>query len=161
RYEQMFGGFADAHFTVTHAMAAILKEQYDFKAPVSVLHDRPPHQFKPLTLEERKEFLQNCPATADYSESILSVRTRLLISSTSWTPDEDIQILLEALVVYDREASLSTFLPSSGPKQGLPDIIAVLTGKGPLKAAYEAVIATMDFQSVRVKTVWLEQDDYP
>lgn len=80
-------------------------------------------------------------------------RPAMLISSTSWTPDEDFGILLDALVQLDKAACRS---PSD-----FPDFLVVVTGKGPQRAAYEARIAKLAMKRVAVRTLWLAAADYP
>ena len=61
-------------------------------------------------------------------------RPALLVSSTSWTPDEDFSILLEALCMY--EARARDVNTQGVGKSRLPKMLVILTGKGPLKAKY-------------------------
>lgn len=84
-------------------------------------------------------------------------RTALLVSSTSWTADEDFGLLIEALEIYNRVAS------AKGDDNDLPRILVMITGKGPLKDMYMGKIQrlqhTWDF--VRCISTWLETLDYP
>lgn len=86
---------------------------------------------------------------------LLPTRPALLISSTSWTADEDFTILLTALESYELKASL--------PNSNLPKIMVVITGKGTLKASFEKEVERREgnWRYVRVRTSWLELDDYP
>jgi beta-1,4-mannosyltransferase len=80
-------------------------------------------------------------------------RPALLVSSTSWTADEDFGILLDALVALDTavdDASLK-----------LPNFVVMVTGKGPQRAMYENRISTLNLKHVRIITAWLEASDYP
>ncbi|CAD7697101.1 unnamed protein product [Ostreobium quekettii] len=77
-------------------------------------------------------------------------RPGIVVSSTSWTPDEDFSILLEAAGIYDCQC---------GP--GHPPLVILVTGKGPLREAYRAKMQKMEFRNVAFRTVWLEPDDYP
>lgn len=43
----------------------------------------------------------------------------------------------------------------------LPDLICVITGKGPLKDFYMAIVNLKNWKHVKVKTLWLENEDYP
>ena len=83
-------------------------------------------------------------------------RPALVISSTSWTEDEDFSILLEALVSLDASWQL-------GCRKGVarPFVVVVVTGKGPQKEMYEAKIAKLSLQRVAICTMWLEAEDYP
>eukprot|EP00890_Picochlorum_soloecismus_P004693 jgi/Picsp_1/5224/NSC_02587-R1_beta- -mannosyltransferase len=79
-------------------------------------------------------------------------RPVVLVSSTSWTPDEDFGILLGALVQYDALARNRTHLPL---------LLVFVTGKGPQKQQYEERMRSLDLRKVSIRTVWLEPEDYP
>lgn len=74
---------------------------YYFRA--TTLYDRPGPQFKKITSNEKHCFLEkmNLNHFTEISESgqvqLKSNRPGLLVSSTSWTPDEDFSILFKAL----------------------------------------------------------------
>lgn len=95
-------------------------------------------------------------------------RPAIVVSSTSWTADEDFWLLLEALSQYnsaamEREAekargSLNTNL--------LPKVIVLISGKGPLRSMYLSEIARREsipgrWKHVTVRTLWLSNSDYP
>jgi beta-1,4-mannosyltransferase len=84
-------------------------------------------------------------------------RTALLVSSTSWTADEDFGLLLEALEIYDRVAR------ADGGEKGLPRILVMITGKGPLKGMYMDKIQRLQcaWDFVRCTSAWLDAADYP
>jgi len=148
-YEFGVAKFATAHFTVTDAMARVLKAQAGVIA--HPLHDRPTAHFQPLSQAQRGAFLEQFEPTAKCTEK----NPKLLVSSTSWTPDEDFSILLDALVDYSDEFEQQT---------GLPKIIAVITGKGPQKEHYVSKINKLNEQgklgAVEVHTAWLSAEDY-
>ena len=153
KYESAMARFAAANLAVTNAMARILKERYNISAVA--LHDRPAYQFKPLLADDRETFLKNLPEAIEKSESIKSGRCRLLVSSTSWTPDEDFSILLSALESYALEAASNSYLP---------EILAIITGKGPLKQKYMRDVDSLSregkLKKVQVKSAWLSTKDY-
>ena len=70
----------------------------------------------------------------------------LIVSSTSWTIDEDFSIVLNALEV----------LSNTHPK-----IFLVITGKGPLQSYYRDIIKKKDWKGIKIEMVWLEIEDYP
>lgn len=79
-------------------------------------------------------------------------RPALLISSTSWTEDEDFSVLLKALEDYERYIDEGVTLPS---------LVCVITGKGPLKDYYNGLINKLHFKHIQICTPWLEAEDYP
>ncbi|KAJ7171812.1 mannosyltransferase [Mycena crocata] len=81
-------------------------------------------------------------------------RPALLVSSTSWTPDEDFSILLAALGEYDARAAVS---------KKLPKLLVILTGKGPLRDMYMKEVGELQkkWKRVRCVSMWLEAEDYP
>lgn len=87
-------------------------------------------------------------------------RPALVVSSTSWTPDEDFGILLEAMGMYEARARhLATI---EGPHK-LPKLLVVVTGKGPLRDKYMQDVGKLQkkWQWVRCISLWLEAEDYP
>lgn len=159
-YETFFGRYlGDANLAVTDAMAEQLcGPPFKISGPIHALHDRPAEIFRPiLSKKDRLAFLSNLAETKSAAENIVDGAVRLLVSSTSWTPDEDFQILLDALVDYaaPSESSLDT---------SHPPILAIITGKGPQKEHYLAKIQELQdggkLPGVRVLTAWLSNRDY-
>jgi hypothetical protein len=76
-----------------------------------------------------------------------------VLTSTSWTPDEDFPLLLSSLSSYDSRARTHT----------LPPILVVITGRGPLREAYMERVerAQRAWVNVRCVSVWVEPGDYP
>jgi beta-1,4-mannosyltransferase len=155
-YENIFSRIASQHFTVTEAMARVLKNSYGVKA--RTLHDRPAAIFRPISTQERTKFLSRLPETAQYAQDLSPGSKspwKLIISPTSWTADEDFSVLLEALSAYSAQATSKTYLPK---------IIAIITGKGPLKEHYLSRIETMNQEkkllNVVIQTAWLSPEDY-
>lgn len=154
-YEAILGRWAPtASFTVSKAMATQLKgEPYHVASPIFTLHDRPAEIFQPVSSNEaRQAFLERTPETRDFANTIMAGKTRLIVSSTSWTPDEDFNLLLEALCSY----SSSPYL--------LPPILAIITGKGPQKQMYLDRIASLaqssKLNNITISTAWLTAEDY-
>ncbi|KAF8060957.1 mannosyltransferase [Lyophyllum atratum] len=98
-------------------------------------------------------------------------RPALLVSSTSWTPDEDFGILLEAMELYEgRAKELAALHGKAGNTRELqnkvdklPKLLVIITGKGPLREQYMDQVAKLqkDWQWVRCVSLWLEAEDYP
>lgn len=90
-------------------------------------------------------------------------RPAILLSSTSWTEDEDFDMLLDALKLYDsmKEDQLRNedFLTNNG-NHLLPDLVCVVTGKGPLKEIYKGLISECCFKHIEMLLPWLSVKDY-
>lgn len=152
-YERYVARGANAHFSVTNAMARVLKQKFGVEA--LPLHDRPASQFQPLSQSARSTFLHRLPETAHHAKHIEQGSYKLLVSSTSWTADEDFSILLDALVAYSATVSMASTYPK---------ILAIITGKGPLKEHYLNRIKDLKAQkklvNVSIQTAWLSTEDY-
>ena len=186
-YEQLFGSRFGAHLCVTRSFRGWLKDTWGIEAVV--LYDKPPDFFQRTPLETRHDlFTRLRPNFKDVEQKLYgtgsgkagetlftttqagqtpvpqlrSDRPALLISSTSWTPDEDFGLLLDALVALDRAWVQEKTLSGSKTNGGsFPHLVVVVTGKGPQRAMYEARIAELQMHHVTVKTMWLEAADYP
>ncbi|KAL3639274.1 hypothetical protein CASFOL_017181 [Castilleja foliolosa] len=104
---------AHGSLCVTRAMQHELSHNWGIKA--TVLYDQPPEFFRPASLTEKHNGLagahNNNANTTPFTTlvgsdiSLKQNRPALIVSSTSWTPDEDFGILLEAALLYDRRVS--------------------------------------------------------
>ncbi|KAK3114056.1 mannosyltransferase [Teratosphaeriaceae sp. CCFEE 6253] len=152
-YEGFFAKGAVAHLAVTNAMCRVLKQKWGFDA--LPLHDRPANHLQPLTEQERMAFLKTRPELEGQAFTLQDRSWRLLVSPTSWTPDEDFSILLDALISYATERQRD---------KTLPRLWVVITGKGPQQAHYTAQIEQHvhagNLEDVIVSTAWLSTADY-
>ncbi|KAI0344280.1 mannosyltransferase [Trametopsis cervina] len=105
----------------------------------------------------------NSTVTGDESQTFPSQRhdrPALLVSSTSWTPDEDFSMLLDALTIYNQKAA-------SAAEGQLPKVMMVVTGKGPDREKYLKEVEKLEdgenkaWTHVRLISMWLEASDYP
>ncbi|MCJ1477490.1 mannosyltransferase [Lambiella insularis] len=155
-YESFFSRNAAAHLVVSNAMASVLSRDFWTRAPVFTLHDRPASHFRPLSREKQLAFLGRLPETAGLIDAIEKHKMKVIVSSTSWTMDEDFSLLLDALVGYSKLAM------TSHPQ--LPEIMVIITGKGPQQAHYLSKIANLEstdnLEMVTIKTAWLSTADY-
>lgn len=156
-YESVFCRPSFAHICVTNAMARVLRDDFGIKSPILPLHDRPPAHFQPIVDDEaRYAFLASLPETASQATALQDGGQKLLVSSTSWTHDEDFSLLIDALCRYSELASSSS--------SSLPAILAIITGKGPEREMYLAKIESLKkdgkLKNVTITTAWLQADDY-
>jgi beta-1,4-mannosyltransferase len=83
-------------------------------------------------------------------------RPVLLVSATSWTVDEDFDLLLAALLKLD--AALQA---QAARTESAPSVLMLITGDGPMRLAFERRVEAQDWRHVRVRTLWLSAEDYP
>lgn len=152
-YEQLMSRTATAHFAVTAAMSRMMRTKMGVNA--LPLHDRPAAIFKSLDASERSKVLRRLEQTAAHTKELERGSWRLLVSSTSWTADEDFSLLLDALVGYSEKAAQD---------KSLPYILAVITGKGPQKEHYLKKIKDLSqakkLSKASIVTAWLSAEDY-
>jgi beta-1,4-mannosyltransferase len=127
-YELWLAPMADGHLTVTKAMKTYLLQNTTIRhKPIRVLYDSPPAMFSPLEPADQHKIMSklhsklleaiprswNLHSLEQSKETILTTqsngtfqprhgRPALVTSSTSWTPDEDFGVLLQALVQLDQ-----------------------------------------------------------
>ena len=154
--EHFFGRLSDGNLCVTHAMKDWLKREWDIDA--SVLYDRAPQSFHRASLEEKHALFSKLPIENVFTEKSsdgciheLPNRPALLVSSTSWTPDEDFSILLSALKTCD-----ARFEGNAGLR-----VVCIVTGVGPLREYYETLFRQLQLRHTAIYTLWLEYADYP
>ncbi|KAI6176750.1 Chitobiosyldiphosphodolichol beta-mannosyltransferase [Aphelenchoides bicaudatus] len=178
--EGFSGRLADHNICVSNTMREDLKDRWEIEA--ITLHDKPPlWNFVKTNCKDRHELFHklfanfeqyantldtlNGPAESTLFTSFNGAKARfkedrplLLVSSTSWTEDEDFGILLDALEEYDKHLEANI---EGAEKTALPRIFCIITGKGPQKEYYLKQIEQMQMKSVDIVTAWLSAEDYP
>lgn len=174
-YERVFGQLAEKNICVTQAMQEDLRDSWHIRA--TVLYDRPPEMFRETSLNDRHKLFVKlsgqypafrpksgevngdetaftvCNGNSNGDAFYLQSRPALVISSTSWTEDEDFGILLSALENYEKDVSEGS--------TDLPDIVCVITGKGPMKEFYQQKIEFQQWKHVSFCLPWLTPEEYP
>jgi len=149
-HERTAGRRGDAHLTVSRAMKDALERTWRL-APVGVVYDRPPARFAPLADDERRRarttIAERCGLAGDPPFA-------LLVNPTSWTADEDVDLLVDAVDRLEARAAREA-------TSGFPTVLVLLTGRGPRRARYEARLATRTSRRVHLRTAWIDADDYP
>jgi beta-1,4-mannosyltransferase len=144
-YEGALGRRADAHLCVSAALAAELTRWG--MAPVAVVRDRPAARFAPLDAAARRAARQRLVTSLGLGARELAI----VVSPTSWTRDEDFDLLLAAVQRCEALVAGRVF----------PDVLVLLTGRGARRAGFEAGAAALPGVRFHVRTAWLEPDDYP
>lgn len=138
-----------------------------------VLYDKP-YTFHELSCEEKHDLWSKFKLSSsifgdeeDESRTVFTEiidgeaqlradRPVLIVSSTSWTKDEDFQILLDALYLLDTQHARDTIRNGQDLK-----VICVITGKGPMKQYYTDKLKTLSFVHTKFIFPWLVAEDYP
>lgn len=128
----MLGKFSDKNFTVSKAFKRDLSSRFGIQDDtISVLYDRAVKgKFNQLSMQEKHELFDRTGFKGVLTENQIDKfnykkdRPLLLLTSTSYTPDEDIGLLVDALKLYSQ---------SHNKNNQLPKIRLIVTGTGPLK----------------------------
>ena len=168
-YEEYFGSMASGHLCVTRAFKVYLTTHAKISEDlIRVLYDRPPTHFERLSISSASKFLMDKGFRSPSLSSSLTTldlnglpimnphRSALLVSSTSWTEDEDFSIL-QFLVSQSGIKKVMNLAES----HDWPDLTVVITGKGPLKEYWESKIESLALERVLIQTAWLSLEEYP
>ncbi|KAL1703376.1 glycosyltransferase family 33 protein, partial [Schizophyllum commune] len=183
-FERYFGRTAYAHLFVTQAMRDYLTREWDLQSSVPYStpftstdgSDSATADILPLPIADdvtQPTFTEIAPP------HLRRDRPALVVSSTSWTADEDFGVLIEALGAYEEMADAAADAgskkqnksdgaakdkdASDGRQNSLPKVLCIVTGKGPLKTEYMRRVGKLqaEWKWVRCVSLWLEAEDYP
>jgi beta-1,4-mannosyltransferase len=151
RSERRWARRADGHLAVSGALAEWLRREW--KVNATVLYDRPSGAFTKPSLDDADALWHRLARDLRLGTR----RIPLVVAPTSWTPDEDFDLLLEALERAER-----TLVARFGKADGsTPDLAVLLTGRGDMKSVFETRLSRRDFKRIAVRTTWLEPTEYP
>lgn len=141
-YEMVFGHFAYLHLCVSKHMCTALRQSFRLDPKkTAVLYDRP-FKANVTSIKSRTLLRKSLAVEAELG----AVKEPWILTSTSYTADEDLSLLLAALDIYDSR---------KGPKLSL-----IVTGKGPLKKEFEEELANHRYTRVKVYCRWLSYENY-
>ena len=146
--ERAGGRLGDGHLAVSAALARWLEAKWGL-ARVAVAYDRAPADAAPLPDDERARVRQ---ALAGRAGLPASPAPAIVIGPTSWTADEDFDLLLDAIDRLEARARTAG---------AFPPLLVLLTGLGPRRAAVEARLAARPAGRVVPRTAWLDGHEYP
>ena len=170
KYEKYLGKKSDVNFCVSQAEKRDLKKEFGIEAVC--LPDRPVKGlFKFLNENEANELYKKYPnELSSLIDSHLPENKNnkpiVMISSTSWTPDEDFSLLLDSFIkteemilehIEDKDQKNIVNMT----KDKIKKILFLITGRGPLRDKFMKKVAEAKLKYFEVKSIWLESDDYP
>jgi beta-1,4-mannosyltransferase len=155
RSERRWAKRAHAHLTVSKALAEWLAREY--KVTATVVYDRPGAAFTHPSADQANELWTRIAAQTNLG----ATRPPIVVCPTSWTPDEDFDLVLEALERTERQLKRDDEPKGSSLQNASPSLVVFLTGRGVLRESFEARAARRNFKLIAVKTLWLEPADYP
>jgi beta-1,4-mannosyltransferase len=167
RSERRWARRADGHLAVSQALSAWLAGKFGITA--AVVYDRPAAAFTPAAPSAAVALWTRLANDLSLGPD----RLPLIVCPTSWTPDEDFDLLLEALERAERRlarrggsstsASAASADKSDPPASHppAPSLAVILTGRGVLRESFETRVARRSFTAIAVRTHWFEPADYP
>ena len=142
KLEKMFASCCDGALCVSESMKKFLVNNWGVQN-IKVLYDRPGPQF--IGKCERQDY-----KNYDF----------VLVSSTSWTDDEDFDILLRAISIYDTKIE-NIYRKGIIPAGVIPKVLLLITGKGPNKEKFIRNFQEISPKFITLETAWLKAEDYP
>jgi beta-1,4-mannosyltransferase len=151
RLERWLAGQAAANLCVSEALCRYM--QPATRSACVVLHDRPQRRPMPVTEAERAAILSRVwRALGVPAGSNDTFPPIVLVSSTSWSEDEDMMLLLDGLAAVARTDAERRAI--------VRRVVLVATGLGPGRAAFEARARQVEHPGLRIVTGWLDDDLY-
>ena len=148
KYEKFFGKKSHMNFCVSQAEKRDLKKNFGIDA--ICLPDKPLlGLFKFLTSEQAPELYKKY---TELNTLLDKNRPILMISSTSWTPDEDFNMLLNSFIKTEEILNKNN---------NIKKVLFLITGKGPMKENFMKKVNESNLNIFNVKSIWLDSDDYP
>jgi beta-1,4-mannosyltransferase len=150
RSERRWARRADAHIAVSQALADWLRREWH--VPATVLYDRATAFFVKPPLEASNDLWHRLAEDLHLGPR----RIPLVVCPSSWTPDEDFDLLLEALERAERALGAK-----GGASDAAPQLAVLMTGRGELRGEIEKRLSRRTFHRLAVRTVWVDPADYP
>jgi beta-1,4-mannosyltransferase len=152
-YERRDARKVDANLCVSRGLAAFLESRFGVKH-AHVLYDRPASAFAPIDRGDRERFRQALFARLGIRANTVG----FIVCPTSWTEDEDFDVVIEAVVrLEDRIRGWE----AGDPSRRFPELVILVTGDGARRAEFERRFAGLPARRIQLRARFLEPEDYP
>ena len=152
-YERRDARRVDANLCVSRGLAAFLESRFGVKQ-AHVLYDRPASVFTPIDRADRERFRQALFARLGIRANTVG----FIVCPTSWTEDEDFDVVIEAVMRLEERIRGWEAGDSS---RRFPELVILVTGDGARRAEFERRFAGLPARRIQLRARFLEPDDYP
>lgn len=152
-YERRDARRVDANLCVSRGLAAFLESRFGVKH-AHVLYDRPASAFTPIDRADRERFRQALFARLGIRVSTVG----FIVCPTSWTEDEDFDVVIEAVMRLEERIR---GWEGGNSSRRFPELVILVTGDGARRAEFERRFAGLPARRVQLRARFLEPDDYP
>jgi beta-1,4-mannosyltransferase len=143
----------EANICVSKGLATFLRNRFGVDN-AWVLYDRPASAFVEIDRAEREQFRQALFTRL----GVRGVVVGFVVCPTSWTEDEDFDVVVEAVLRLEERIR---GWEAAGASRRFPDLVILVTGDGARRAVFERRFAGLPARRVQMRTRWLEPEDYP
>jgi beta-1,4-mannosyltransferase len=143
----------DANLCVSRGLAAFLESRFAVKQ-ATVLYDRPASTFTPIDRGERERFRQALFARLGIRANTVG----FIVCPTSWTEDEDFDVVIEAVMRLEERIR---GWEAGNSSRRFPELVILVTGDGARRAEFERRFAGLPARRIQLRARFLEPDDYP
>jgi beta-1,4-mannosyltransferase len=144
---------ADANLAVSRGLAAFLEGKFGVKQ-AQVLYDRPASVFAAIERGDRERFRQALFARLGIRASTVG----FVVCPTSWTEDEDFDVVIEAVMHLEERVR---GWEAGDSARRFPELVILVTGDGARRAEFERRFAGLPARRIQLRARFLEPEDYP
>jgi beta-1,4-mannosyltransferase len=144
---------ADGNLAVSRGLAAFLESKFSVKQ-AQVLYDRPASAFAPIERGDRERFRQALFARLGIRASTVG----FIVCPTSWTEDEDFDVVIEAVMHLEERVR---GWEAGNSARRFPELVILVTGDGARRAEFERRFAGLPARRIQLRARFLEPEDYP
>jgi beta-1,4-mannosyltransferase len=143
----------EANLCVSRGLATFLENRFGVEH-AQVLYDRPAAEFTPVERIERERYRQVLFGRL----SIYSQPVGFIVCPTSWTEDEDFDVVIDAALRLEEKVR---GWEAGHASRRFPDLVVLVTGDGARRAEFERRFAGLPARRIKLRARWLEPEDYP
>src|SRR5471032_3234902 len=143
----------EGNLCVSRGLAAFLQDRFGVEH-AQVLYDRPASAFVPLERSDREKYRQALFGRLGIHPGSCG----FVVCPTSWTEDEDFDLIIDAVVRLEEKIR---GWEAADASRRFPDLVILVTGDGERRAQFERRFAGLPARRIHLRARWLEPEDYP